>query len=337
MKVLLLMLSPAGARGGMEKHVRELANGLAEQGLDVTCMACEAHLQSLHPVVRRLPINTRASRYSIPLHLNLIRTLRREQFDVVHAQGSKAAAVVQTLTHWYRQSTFVATIHNFKSRYPEAGRFSRIIAVSKALGADIGADNVSVVYNGIQPIPQPVDPDYSIADPENPNWLAVGRLVPAKGFDRLIPAFRKAKGSLTIAGDGPERASLEKLASAPELQGRVHLAGHQSNVQELMKNADGIVIPSRREGFSYVFAEALLAGKPVIATDVPIANEFLPESCIAPKDCGADVLATFLNQDLQQLYDVQAGARERAQKELTLDAMINNTLQVYSESLGSCR
>jgi glycosyltransferase involved in cell wall biosynthesis len=336
-KVLLLMLSPAGARGGMEKHVQELANGLAGVGVDVSCMACPEHLQSLHPAVHKLPVNTDASRYSVYLYRHLIRALRSEQFDVVHAQGSKAASVIQRLTPWFRQSRFVASIHNFKSRYPDTRRFSRIIAVSKALGADIEADNVSVVYNGIAPVRQPVDPDYSIADPENPRWLAVGRLVPAKGFDRLIPALRQARGSLTIAGYGPERARLEILAGEPELQGRVHLAGYQNNVAELMDRADGVVIPSYREGFSYVFAEALLAGKPVIATDVPIANEFLPASCIAPNDCGADTLAALLNQDLQRLHADQAGARERARKELTLDAMTHNTLQIYSESLDSRR
>jgi glycosyltransferase involved in cell wall biosynthesis len=85
---------------------------------------------------------------------------------------------------------------------------------------------------------------------------------------------------------------------------------------------------SRREGFSYVFAEAMLASKPVISTNVPIANEFLPEHHIYRGE-SPDGFAKLFNSDLGVMFNDQTAARKRAQQELTLDSMINNTLMVY--------
>jgi len=77
-----------------------------------------------------------------------------------------------------------------------------------------------------------------------------------------------------------------------------------------------------------VFAEAILASKPVISTNVPIANEFLPEHHIY-HGSSPDGFAKLLNSDLGVIFNEQITARERAQRELTLDSMINSTLAVY--------
>ncbi|MGC8120889.1 glycosyltransferase [Marinobacter sp. VGCF2001] len=328
MKVLLLMLSPPAANGGMEKHFSDLANGLANAGVSVSCMSAAEHLQSLDSRILRYPVNTNASRYSVPLIRSIVNAQRRQKFDIIHAQGSKAAATIQPLSAILPTPRYIATIHNFKSRYPSPKRFSAIIAVSHALARDIG-QSTTVVYNGIRVDTQKAPPcTLDVCD--HPIWLAVGRLVHAKGFDHLIDAFVKVKGTLLIAGDGEEREPLQKKVEQLRLADRVKLLGYQAQIPRLMQSVDAIVISSRREGFSYVCAEALLAGKPIISTDVPVANELLPPQHICPIG-DIDTLAALLNTPIPELEETQATTRDYAARELTIDAMIENTLRVYQE------
>jgi len=153
-------------------------------------------------------------------------------------------------------------------------------------------------------------------------------LVSVKGFDFLIDSFKGVKGCLYIAGDGPDKALLKQKILDNELQHRVTLLGHRDDIPALMAASNGVVISSQREGFSYVFAEAMLASKPVISTNVPIANEFLPEHHIY-RGNSPNGFAKLLNSDLRMIFNGQTTARERAQSELTIESMINNTLAVY--------
>lgn len=335
MNVLLFMASPGNALGGMEKHFYELANGLADKGLNVTCLAAPEHLARLHPAITRLSYRAKGSRHSPRALLALVKHLRGQRFDIVHAQGSKAASLVQLLTPWFKNTAFLATIHSFKTRYPKAKRFSFIITVSKVLAQDIGQENVRAVYNGIHLQPPSGDiknlPTHTL---KSPVWLAVGRLVPAKGFDLLIEAFQHVPGSLLIAGDGPEKNKLSQQISRLGLSKKVSLLGHRDDIPDLMQKADAVVISSRREGFSYVFAEALLNRKPVVATDVPIANEFLPWEFIVTQPAQPEHFAKHLMVDLSEAQKLQQSAQTRATTELTLESMVENTLSVYQEVRG---
>ncbi|MGO1462588.1 MAG: glycosyltransferase [Marinobacter sp.] len=333
MNILLLMISKGEGTGGMEKHCQELANGLSARGHDVTCATSTHHQSQLNETVKTVTLNPRASRLSPGLLKAVMKTIKSGNFDIVHAQGSKAAAVIQLLAPLLRRVKTVATIHGFKSTYPKAKAFCRIIAVSKKLAADIGHNNVSVVYNGIIPPPAPnlsgPLPDHA----NHPVWLAVGRLVPAKGFDFLIDAFQYVNGTLLIAGSGPNHKSLEQQIRTTSQHDKITLLGHRDDIPALMALADGVVISSRREGFSYVFAEALLAGKPVVATDVPVANEFLDSRFIhhefAPKK-----FANLLMTDMEELHREQSGSRKKARGSLSMANMIECTICVYSECLN---
>ena len=101
-----------------------------------------------------------------------------------------------------------------------------------------------------------------------------------------------------------------------------------------MAAADGVVISSEREGFSYVCAEALLLGKPVISTDVPIANEILPEKHIFR---GEDPkrFAAYLSQDTSTLVAEQAEAQAFAADQLSLSSMASQTLNVYQRAIAN--
>jgi glycosyltransferase involved in cell wall biosynthesis len=97
--------------------------------------------------------------------------------------------------------------------------------------------------------------------------LALGRLHPNKGFDFLLEALAAtAKVDLWIAGDGPLRPGLERLATRLGITDRVRFLGWREDVPALMASADLLVCPSLYEPLGNVVIEAWSAGLPVVAT-----------------------------------------------------------------------
>jgi glycosyltransferase involved in cell wall biosynthesis len=100
--------------------------------------------------------------------------------------------------------------------------------------------------------------------------LGVGRLVDQKNFSRLLRAFAAANphnAVLRIAGDGEQRAELERLAQSLGISERVEFLGFVSDIPALMETADLFVLSSDYEGLPAVVVEALGCDCPVISTD----------------------------------------------------------------------
>ncbi len=119
------------------------------------------------------------------------------------------------------------------------------------------------------------------------NLVAVGRLDRQKGFDLLLTAMpRILRGNpdvrLTIFGEGPERATLEKSRDDLGLSDVVFLPGHSPLPGAWMEGADILVFPSRYEGFPNVLAEATVTGLPVVSFDCPYG----PRELIRPEENG---------------------------------------------------
>jgi GalNAc-alpha-(1->4)-GalNAc-alpha-(1->3)-diNAcBac-PP-undecaprenol alpha-1,4-N-acetyl-D-galactosaminyltransferase len=102
--------------------------------------------------------------------------------------------------------------------------------------------------------------------------LAVGELIPQKGFDLLIRAFANTRTKhpdwiLTILGDGKMRLELEHLCSTLRLKGAVRMPGTVKNIDPYLRKADIFALTSRFEGFPVTLGRAMACGVPVIATD----------------------------------------------------------------------
>ena len=100
-----------------------------------------------------------------------------------------------------------------------------------------------------------------------PLALALGRLHPNKGLDVLIRAAKTVPELFVwIAGEGPERESLQRLADELGLGERVKFLGWRNDRAGLFKTADFCVYPSREEPFGNVVVEAWASGTPLLTT-----------------------------------------------------------------------
>lgn len=153
--------------------------------------------------------------------------------------------------------------------------------VEKSFHDKYGLNNTCTIYN-------PIDVDdirKSAGEASHsPNdvmrMISIGRLVPQKGYDRLLKVVERLHGDyeslrLTIVGEGEERGNLEKYISEHQMSSYVSLPGFMENPYAELAASDLFVCSSIAEGYSLVVAEALVLGIPVISTDCSGPNELL--------------------------------------------------------------
>jgi glycosyltransferase involved in cell wall biosynthesis len=127
------------------------------------------------------------------------------------------------------------------------------------------------------------------------NLLAVGSIVPRKGYDLLIAALGKISDlswRLVIAGDPGRNAATARAVHAQiaelRLNDRVELVGAVSPEQlaRLYASADLFVLPSRYEGYGMAYTEAIAHGVPVIGTTAGAVPEAVPQGAgvLVPPD-----------------------------------------------------
>lgn len=116
--------------------------------------------------------------------------------------------------------------------------------------------------------------------------VTLGRLSSEKGHDVLLQAMHQVRAAgvdvnLTLVGDGPERATLEALATELNLRPHVTFTGTLlgTDVSDAFAQADAFVLPSRQEGFGVALIEAMATGLPVVAT-----RSGGPEGIVIPTD-----------------------------------------------------
>jgi glycosyltransferase involved in cell wall biosynthesis len=210
---------------------------------------------------------------------------------------------------------------------------SRGLALYLAETEGFSADLFEIVHYGIEPGPDPPPP------PDEPRLLAVGRLIPIKGFDVLLRAFEKARSevpqlSLEIAGTGPLERELR--SSAPR---GVTFLGRVSPVTPAMERAAIVVVPSRGEGFGMVALEASERGRAVIASSAGGLPEIVADGetgIVVPRE-DVDALAQAiveLASDLPRAATMGAAARRRALSEFRQDRCTGRTEELYRAALA---
>ena len=324
MKVVQMIVSHG--QGGLEKHFADLCNGLSRKGHEVHAIFPRVGQFELDPAVQRHPFEFKGGRYNPWQAIRLFRLLRSIDPLIIHTHAGKASACMHWIRPFIRAKT-VATVHGLKSTTAPYMASDAIIAVSqKALSMLPKNQKTTVVYNGIQVAAS--SSSTTLKERFNNDWpiaLSIGRLVTVKGFDLLIPAFKGLELNLVIVGDGPEKAQLERQVSEYKLSGQVSLLGLVQNAASLIPQADLCVVSSRREGFSYFFAEALIGRVPVVSTLVNDSESLLEEANLV-----RETSVKGIRKSLQSYLDSPEVFRlgcERAfswaETSLTVDAMVD--------------
>jgi len=253
----------------------DLINALGNR-VDVSLVAPRGalFLENISNKIEIVEYQAKNDRNNPRLYLELYRTLRKLQPDIVHTHFAKATLI------FYRLNKFLKIPHVATKHNPRKGKIfeklQHVIAVSEGVQKSLG-NRSTVIYNGINPVAvemASVNKVFTIR--------AIGRLDRVKGFDLLIKEVKKLDFDfvLEIVGEGQERANLEKLIQQEQLADRVFLLGYRTDIPRLINSADLQVMTSLSEGFSLAMVEAIFYGKVFISTEVAGCKEILPEGLL---------------------------------------------------------
>jgi len=281
--------------GGVETHVRQIAEACAVAGDEVTVLTHATGnapaVEEVGPVrVLRFPETVRSARYPLSMPLFRHLTAHAAEFEIVHAHsyhtlvGHAAARsglpfVFTPHYHGTGHTRAAALMHRV---YRLAGLWvlinaDAVICVSQAERAVLARD-FSAVARKIRVIPNGTSPRAPRAGQQPPDGrpvlLTVGRLERYKNVDLVIRAFGglQPEAELIVVGDGPDRARLVRLAGAV---GRVRFTGRVSDavLDDLLARADVVTSASDHEAFGLVVADGLSAGARVVASAIPAHHE----------------------------------------------------------------
>jgi glycosyltransferase involved in cell wall biosynthesis len=219
-----------------------------------------------------------------------------------HLTGLPWLAFCHGYTSENRRMTFYNRLDTWLLR-----RADRVIAMSRAMRAwlevrGVPAHRIMVLHNAVDPADHNCEAEglqfRELCGVGSEQLLVgvIGRFSPEKGQHQFLKAFRVVAETIpgaraVLVGDGQERATCEKAATAAGLTSRVTFAGYRPDMSEVYAALDLVVIPSLSEGLPNVLLEAMLHRKPVIATAVGGIPEAVPSDLstllVPPGDVGA--------------------------------------------------
>ena len=361
MRILLVCPYAWDAPGGVQVHVRQLAERLRDLGHRALVLTpsrrppSESYVRSAG---RGLPIPYNGSIAPVspsPAAFSAVRRALREfRPDVVHVHEPFVPGPTMFATSLARVPV-VATFHAYAegSRLlsmaapalrPLWRRLAVRIAVSEAAASFVSSavgerGEMRIVPNGVEidlfdgAVPAPL--------PAGRRLLFVNRLEPRKGFRVMVDAFRRLAAErpdvvLVVAGDGPERSALRDLPIEP--RSRVVMLGNVPHAELPPYHATCEIFcapATGRESFGIVLVEAMAAELPVVASDIPGYREVVRDGVegilIPPRE--PDVLAEAIGRILDDGDAAKRfgeAGRERASR-YSWDTVAREVEAVYLE------
>lgn len=172
--------------------------------------------------------------------------------------------------------------------------------------------------------------------------LAIGRLVPYKGFDVLIRAMKRVHARLALIGVGPQAEPLMDLARREGVRDKVAMLGWIDDLHSFLCQASIFVMPSvtRAEAFGLVQLEAMAAGLPIINTDldsgVPeVSVNGITGFTVPPGNVDALSNAISLLLDRKDLREEFGAAALDRVANFTADSMTDRTMALYEDVLAA--
>lgn len=374
MKVALVSPYDFSHPGGVTEHISHLARELRGRGVTVKLMApASGDLPSelddvvgsddFYRIGRAFPIPANGSIARITMSFHLARWINRilaeERFDVIHFHEPLMPALPITVlraSHTCNVGTFHAYAKSSTAYYYSrrlVRRYFRklngLIAVSDPARDFVGhyfPGDYRVVPNGVdlgrfgdavQPLPQFSDGKL--------NLLFVGRLEKRKGLGMLLRAYvqlkqRRPELRLIVVGDGRMRRGYESYIQSQQIPDIV-MAGYVSpeDLPRYHASADIFCAPNTgKESFGIVLLEAMAAGLPVVATDIPGFTQVISPGrhgiLVRREDAVSLASAINLLADDAGLRASLGAEGRRAAASYSWDRVVDQVVEVYEESLS---
>ena len=336
--------------GGSERHLLALLPALAARGFEPVFVGLDDPAwdpSGFYGALTVPALRLRSARDVDPLlFARLVRSLRA---DVVHTHLVHAD-LYGGLAARLRGAHLVTTKHNddpFRTgpfRYVERGLAKladRVIAITDSLRAftiervGVPAANVQTIHYGLDGLPAAWGENAPNDVPQDARvLLAVSRLTQQKGVDVAIRALAELPTDtvLVVLGEGPERDELERLARGLGVEQRVVLPGRVPDVAAWLQRARVFVHPARWEGFGLGVLEAMLAGLPVVASNVSSLPELVADGetgLLVPPDDAAALARGIV--DALERPELGAAGVARARHEFSVARMADRTAALYED------
>jgi glycosyltransferase involved in cell wall biosynthesis len=345
-------------KGGVATVIRSISTppeGQARQ-YELVYLVPFDQKQELHGIdernIRTFSRNNRGALSLLRFAWQLIRVIFKEKPDVVHLHSTFSGVIgrcVCVLMRPWRSPKIVYCPHAFsflmesspakQKAYSLIERLLQkvtdvIICVSQyeldqAAAFGIDRHRMKLIYNGIHYKKDELKPDTD----SDIRLLFVGRLDYQKGFDVLLKAFSTVERNdlrLTVVGSAVNSDPVE----CPAIDSVEYLPWvTPSEVNDLYKKADALIVPSRWEGFAMVPLEGMAMGLPVIASDCTSLPELVKHETTGYIFGTGDhqALAGILNGiKKQRLLDLGIEGRKMVRERFSAMLMIQQTYDVYS-------
>ncbi len=360
----ILQICSARTLGGGERHLADLANGLARRGHEVYAAlvpnsALQNELAEL-PAENIIELPLRNS-LDVASALKLAQFVRRHQIEIVHAHLARDYPLAAFAARRASGASLILTRHVLfpLSRVHRVllRRVARVIAVSQAvvdalIAQDIfDTDKIVLIHNGVD-IDRFAKTREDDAERQKPGARlcvgVIGELAPIKGQENFLRAAaivssRRDDVDFIIAGEdklrtGENRRLLERMIDEFDLRQRVRITGWADDVAELLRTFDVFVSASRSESFGIAMVEAMASGVPVVATTTAGAGEIIDADktgLLVPIEYAEGLAKAIceLLDDPTKRERLKANARRMVSERFTLDRMITKTEHVYQELL----
>ncbi|HQZ11637.1 MAG TPA: glycosyltransferase family 4 protein [Devosia sp.] len=193
------------------------------------------------------------------------------EWPLLHMPFLPAAARQRTILHWceIRKGRLFSFL---QARLPRLAAKNAAISASVAAEIERASGRAAVVF----PSGLDLEAYQVLPKSERSGILSIGRLAPHKNLFFLIRSFEQLRargytGRLIIAGSGPIEAEIRAAARASTSAAFIDVLGEVSDAKkiELLASSELLAMPSEREGFPRVVAEAMASGLPTVTMDYP--------------------------------------------------------------------
>jgi len=357
--------------GGLFRHVRDLAREQVRRGYDVGVVCdgttadslTEARLAQLDEAitlgVHRVSMARGLGLSDFRALSELRRLIQALQIDVAHGHGAKGGAhsrlAARTLRSSGQEVTAIYTPHGGSLNYQRGTAASRLfmglerqligatdgIVFESAFAqaqylARVGGADLSrrVVFNGLPP----EDFHAVVQHDDATDFLFIGELRDIKGVDVLLKALAGVRAcipaTLTVVGEGAERAALERLSGELGISGAVRFVGALP-AREAFAMGRVVVVPSLKESLPYIVLEAAAAGLPVIATNVGGIGKIVAGTETELVQSGnPDALAAAMAKTRdapERAWALAAALKARVASEFTITTMADGICAFYAD------